>query len=89
VANDKIIMECRNCSKNIMLAKYYPNILGHGVWNEDVVCDFINEHMKCSPNFGKMDLGGDRCFNLYTEMEDTNGIEAQAQAKEMREKEEI
>ena len=25
--------------------------------------------MRCSPNFGSSDLGGDRCFDLYTEDE--------------------
>jgi hypothetical protein len=52
-----------------MLAKYYPT-LGHGVWNPQKVCEWVEKHMRCSPNFGKMNLGGDRCFDLFAESDD-------------------
>jgi hypothetical protein len=66
MANDLIFFKCRGCGETKILAKYYP-LLGHGVWFPDSVSDWVEKHMRCSPNFGKMDLGGDRCFDLFTE----------------------
>ena len=69
MANDRIFFKCRHCSETKMLAKYYPT-LGNGVWFPEEVCNWIEKHMKCSPAFGGMDLGGDRCFDLFTESDD-------------------
>ncbi len=67
MANDRIYMTCRGCKDITSLAKYYPPSMGHGVWNPEKVVAFIDKHIECSPNFGKGDLGGDRCFDLWTE----------------------
>jgi len=53
-----------------MLAKYYPTVLGYGVWFPEEVCKWIKKHMECSPNFGNYDLGGDKCFDVYAESND-------------------
>ena len=66
MANDRIIITCRNCKETTMFAKYYPT-LGHGIWHLDHLDEWVYNHMKCSPNFGGMDLKGDRCFDLSTE----------------------
>ncbi len=49
-----------------MLAKYYPT-LGHGIWDHEKLDAWVEKHMECSPHFGKVDLQGDRCFDLFTE----------------------
>jgi len=65
MANDRIFLRCRNCGESTLLAKYYPS--NYGVWDRDQLCDFIDKHIECSPFFGRMDLHGDRCFDLFTE----------------------
>ena len=66
MANDRIFIECRHCNEKTLFAKYYPS--NYGVWDMRKVASFIDEHMGCNPNVGiKMDLNGDRCFNLWTE----------------------
>ena len=52
-----------------MLAKYYPT-MGHGMRFPESVSDWVSKHMECSPAFGRMDLEGDRCFDLFTESDD-------------------
>jgi hypothetical protein len=66
MANDRIFFKCRHCGETKMLAKYYPT-MGHGVWDQDVVADWVGKHMMCSPAFYQMNLQGDRCFDLFTE----------------------
>lgn len=66
MANDRIKIICRNCKEYTTFAKYYPS-LGHGIWHFKSLDEFIEKHMECSPNFGKSNLGGDRCFDLITE----------------------
>lgn len=64
MANDRLMMKCRECGETTMLAKYYPS--GGGVWNRDKVCDFVDKHMdECVPS--GFDLDGNRVFDLYTE----------------------
>ena len=69
MANDRIWIKCRGCGKKRSFAKYYPT-LGHGIWFPKAVEDWVEKHMKCSPNFGKQDLGGDRCFDFIAESDD-------------------
>ena len=69
MANDRIFFKCRGCGETKMLAKYYPTI-GHGIWFPESVSEWVEKHMECSPNFGGMDLKGDRCFDLFTESDD-------------------
>lgn len=71
MANDRIYMKCRGCGETKMLAKYYPS--NYGVWWPEEVCKWIEDHMKHSPNFGEMDLKGDRCFDLFTESDERFG----------------
>ena len=69
MANDRIHIRCRNCGRVRTLAKYYPTI-GSGVWEPQVLADWIDQHIQCSPNFGREDLNGDRCFDLMVESEE-------------------
>ena len=64
MANDRIFIKCRGCKKKAILAKYYPT--NNGVWNRDKLCNFIDDHINCTADYAG-DLGGDRCFDLYTE----------------------
>ena len=66
MANDRIFIKCRHCNENMTFAKYYPTI-GHGICFKDSLDEFVYKHMQCSPEFGKADLGKDRCFDLFTE----------------------
>lgn len=68
MANDRIKITCKKCSESMTFAKYYPTI-GHGIWDEKSLSDFVHKHMQCSPAFGGMDLDGDRCFDLSTDSE--------------------
>jgi hypothetical protein len=65
MANDRIFIRCRGCGKVGLLAKYYPS--NHGVWDQNKLSLFIENHMECSPHFGGPHLRGDRCFDLYAE----------------------
>jgi hypothetical protein len=65
MANDRIFIICRHCKAGNLLAKYYPS--NAGVWWPDRVKDFVDKHIQCSPEFGKVDLDGDRCFDLIAE----------------------
>ena len=74
MANDRLMMRCRKCEAQFMMAKYYPS--NRGVWWRDELCDFIDEHMeKCVPR--GIDLNGNRVFDLFTE----NTTSEQAAAK--------
>lgn len=66
MANDRILFKCRGCGETVTLAKYYPT-LGHGIWFPETISAYVEKHIECSLNFGKDDLGGDRCFDLFTE----------------------
>lgn len=72
MANDRIYIQCKHCREKKTLAKYYPT-LAHGVWHPKSVCEWIEKHMECSPAFGGFDLGGDRCFDLFTESVEIEG----------------
>ena len=66
MANDRLILKCRNCGDTMTFAKYYPT-LGHGIWSPEKLDTWVSQHMMCSPRFGGIDLGGDRCFDIHTE----------------------
>lgn len=66
MANDRIWLECKHCGCKTLFAKYYPT-LETDIWFQGKLGDFINRHVKCSPEFGNDNLKGDRCFNLMTE----------------------
>ncbi len=66
MANDRIYIKCKHCGEYFTLAKYYPS-LGHGIWFPESLDAFIEDHMRHSPAFGKMDLEGDACFTLFAE----------------------
>jgi hypothetical protein len=66
MANDRIYFKCKHCEKQTLLFKYYPSA-NPGLWDSDELEEFINEHIQCSPNFGRSNLGGDRCFDLVAE----------------------
>ena len=68
MANDRINLRCRGCGAEKMLVKYYPRQFD-GIWSPTEVSWWIAEHLQCSPHWGQQDLGGDRCFDLFTESE--------------------
>ncbi len=68
MANDRIFMKCHGCGETKMMAKYYPTI-GRGVWFPESVSEWVEQHMwSCVET--KMDLEGDRCFDLFTESDE-------------------
>ena len=71
MANDRIFLKCRHCGKTKSFIKYYPS--AHGIQSSNFYdfAKWINRHMECNFDVGvKMDLGGDRCFDLFTESDE-------------------
>lgn len=59
---DKIYIVCRHCLAATVFAEYHP-VVGGGLQLSE---EWIEHHVKCSPSFGKNNLNGDRCFDLFT-----------------------
>lgn len=81
MANDRLIIRCKNCGEEDLLAKYYPPRPPYSVdgvinpldpplvqshWAEDV-SDFVQNHMMHSRFYGGGNLGGDSCFEIIAE----------------------
>lgn len=64
--NDRVYIKCKHCDFKMPLFSYNQIIGGYLELDSEEINELIQDHIECSPNFGKKDLNGDPCFTLIT-----------------------